>query len=168
MSQVFHKACYTSRIPKCRTLSTNTDHNKQNTDEDTYDRKIEELKLEVSEKIDKEIDRAKTSRQSILEKFNKIDSKIDSMLEIQDKVTALRKDLHTAEYTLSELTAKIAKIELASSSSDGFSLHSKNMSFRSKEPIIEELEYHNIQTRKYLRHKQLRYYINTKITNKAG
>ncbi|XP_047534910.1 uncharacterized protein LOC125069455 [Vanessa atalanta] len=130
MSELFHKSCYTSRSTgyKYRTLSTNTGEKKRrDTKEDsTFDRKFKELKGEISSRIMKEVDEVQRARQSIQDKFEKIDAKINSMLNIQTTITVLKNDLRQAENILVDTIEKVEKIEGIIGESETSSLQSRS------------------------------------------
>ncbi|KAJ0178196.1 hypothetical protein K1T71_006019 [Dendrolimus kikuchii] len=143
MSEIFHKSCYTSRSSgyKYRTLSTNTgDKRKRDCKEDTtFDKKFKELKKEIVSRVDKQVNETRAARELIQEKFNKIDSKINSMLDLKQSVMSLREDLTTAENNLANLINRVYKLELTANCIEGMSL--KSSSFRSSTtPILEEKE----------------------------
>lgn len=143
MSEIFHKNCYTSRTSgyKYRTLSTNTgDKRKRDTkDDNTFDRKLRELKKEIISRIDNQVNQAHGARERIQEKFTKVDSKIDSMLDLKNTVLALRGDLTTAENRLVDLFRRVYNLELVANDIEVGSLQSR--SFKSStSPILEEKE----------------------------
>lgn len=86
MSEIFHKSCYTSRSSgyKYRTLSTNTGVRKRRASEEdnTFDKKFRELHREIMSRVDAQVSLTQRARDSIEDKFNKIDMKISSMLEL--------------------------------------------------------------------------------------
>ncbi|XP_028167820.1 uncharacterized protein LOC114358137 [Ostrinia furnacalis] len=144
MSQIFHKSCYTSRSSgyKYRTLSTNTGERKRrdSKEDSTFDRKFKELQKDISSRIENQIEHAQGARDHIREKFEKIDAKIDSMLELQNTVTSLRKNLHVVENSIAEMAQKIEKIDTLTMGSDACTLQSRKSSFRSQAPIFERDE----------------------------
>ncbi|CAH2091015.1 unnamed protein product [Euphydryas editha] len=130
MSEFFHKSCYTSRTTgyKYRTLSTNTGEKKRrdsNTDS-PLTKKFKELKGEITSRIIKEVDESQRARKSIRDKFEKIDTKINSMLDVQNTITILRKDLLASENILVDTMEKIEKIENIVGVSQSSSLQSRN------------------------------------------
>lgn len=130
MSEFFHKSCYTSRSTgyKYRTLSTNTGEKKRRDSSiDTpLTKKFKELKGEITSRIMKEVDESQRARKSIREKFEKIDKKINSMLDVQNTITILRKDLRVSENILVDTMEKIEKIENIVGESECSSLISRN------------------------------------------
>ncbi|CAF4756459.1 unnamed protein product [Pieris macdunnoughi] len=94
MSDIFHKSCYTTRTTgyKYRTLSTNTGEkaSKENKETNVFDRKFKELKNAITSRINKEVDDTQTARIKIDEKFDKVNSKINTMLDLKDTITMLR------------------------------------------------------------------------------
>ncbi|CAG9793953.1 unnamed protein product [Diatraea saccharalis] len=144
MSQIFHKSCYTARSSgyKYRTLSTNTGEKKRrdSREDSTFDRKFKELQNEIACRIDKQVKHTQKARGMILEKFEKIDSKINLMMELKDTVTILRKNINTAEDALSDIVQKIERLD-ANTGSDAYTLHSRKSSFRSQAPILEKDEF---------------------------
>ncbi|KAL0871813.1 hypothetical protein ABMA27_004295 [Loxostege sticticalis] len=144
MSQIFHKSCYTSRSSgyKYRTLSTNTGEKKRrdSKEDSTFDKKFNELQRAISSRIDDQIDKSQSARDNIREKFEKINAKIDSMLELQDTVTSLRKNLQVVENTIAEMAQRIEKIDAVTLGSEACTLQSRKSSFRSQAPIFESDE----------------------------
>lgn len=130
MSEFFHKSCYTSRSTgyKYRTLSTNTGEKKRRDSSiDTpLTKKFKELKSEITSRIMKEVDESQRARKSIREKFERIDKKINSMLDVQNTITILRKDLRVSENILVDTMEKIEKIENIVGESECSSLISRN------------------------------------------
>lgn len=144
MSEIFHKSCYTSRSTgyKYRTLSTNTGERKRrDTHEDnTFDKQFKELEKEITSRIDAQVNLTQKARESIENKFNTIDTKINSILELQNTVTSLRQNLQVAESSLAEMLFKVDRIEAVVAGNEAYSLKSKKSSFRSSQPILEEKE----------------------------
>lgn len=144
MCERFNKNCYTSRSSgyKYRTLSTNTGERKRrdSKEDSTFDRKFKELKREITSRISNQVDEMQRTRESIKDKFDKIHSKIDSMIELQNTVLVLRDDLHVAESTLTGLIEKVDKLEAVTAGGEAYSLRSRKSSFRSTAPILEEKE----------------------------
>ncbi|KAG6444778.1 hypothetical protein O3G_MSEX003561 [Manduca sexta] len=142
MSQVFHKSCYTARSTgyKYRTLSTNTGDKKRrdSIEDNSFDKKLKELKHEITSRIDKELDQAQKARSFINEKLEKIEAKINSMVELQNSVATMRQDLHVAESTLTELVDRIGKLDIATYDSELYCLQSQRELFLSQSPILEE------------------------------
>lgn len=142
MSEIFHKSCYTVRSTgyKYRTLSTNTgDKKRRDSVEDcTFDTKLKELKWAMNTKIQNEVDKMADARDSIRDKFLKIDTKIDSLINLQKTVLGLRDDLNQAESTLVEMLEKINKLEVSVDRSEPCSLRSRKSSYRSQQPTIFE------------------------------
>ncbi|KAG6444779.1 hypothetical protein O3G_MSEX003561 [Manduca sexta] len=119
MSQVFHKSCYTARSTgyKYRTLSTNTGDKKRrdSIEDNSFDKKLKELKHEITSRIDKELDQAQ-----------------------KNSVATMRQDLHVAESTLTELVDRIGKLDIATYDSELYCLQSQRELFLSQSPILEE------------------------------
>lgn len=143
MSEIFHKSCYTSRSSgyKYRTLSTNTGVRKRRASEEdnTFDKKFRELHREIMSRVDAQVSLTQRARDSIEDKFNKIDMKISSMLELQKTVASLRNSLQAAESSLTDVMYKVDKMETMAADSE-YSINSKKSSFRSTIPIAEEKE----------------------------
>lgn len=133
MSDIFHKSCYTSRSTgyKYRTLSTNTGDkaSKENKETNVLDRKFKELKNAIIMRINKEVDDTQSARFRIEEKFNKVDAKINSMLELQNTVTMLRKDLQLAEDVLCSMVERLENLEKILVISETSSFQSRSYSF---------------------------------------
>lgn len=146
MSEIFHKSCYTSRSSgyKYRTLSTNTGERKRrdSKEDSTFDRKFKELQREISTRIEKQLNQAQKARDTIKEKYEKIDAKINSMLELQTTVTSLRKNLTVIENTMADVALKVEKIDEFTANSDTCTLRSRKSSFRAQSPIFESDEIH--------------------------
>lgn len=87
MSQVFHKSCYTTRSSgyKYRTLSTNTGERKRRDSKEdcSVDKVFRDIRRAISTRIDTELEKTGQSREMIFDKFDKIDSKINTMLDLQ-------------------------------------------------------------------------------------
>ncbi|KAI8426135.1 hypothetical protein MSG28_005087 [Choristoneura fumiferana] len=136
MSQVFHKSCYTTRSSgyKYRTLSTNTGERKRRDSKEdcSVDKVFRDIRRAISTKIDTELEKTGHSRELIFEKFEKIDSKINTMLDLQDNILAMRQTLTLAENSLIDMIQKVQKIEAYTSEPE--SLKSKKSSFRSPPP----------------------------------
>ncbi|CAH2217201.1 jg2783 [Pararge aegeria aegeria] len=141
MSQIFHKSCYTTRSTgyKYRTLSTNTGEKKRrNFKEDTtFDKKFTELQREITSRIVKEVDDTQRARQTIQDKFEIVESKINTMLDVQNTIQSLRQNLRTAENTLVDIIQKVEKIEGFIGVSDSCSFKSRKSSFFRSRPILE-------------------------------
>lgn len=133
MSEIFHKSCYTSRSTgyKYRTLSTNTGEKQlyNNKEDVTCERKFQELKKEINSRITKEVDESQKARKCILEKFETIDKVINGMLEVQNMISNLRKDLCNAENILVNTLEKVEKIENVIGNSESCSIQSRKSSF---------------------------------------
>lgn len=150
MSQIFHKSCYTSRSSgyKYRTLSTNTGERKRrdSKEDSTFDRKFKELQRDISVRIEKQLSQTQRARDTIKEKFEKIDAKINSMIELQTTVASLRQNLQVVENSIVDMAQKVEKIEALTSNSEACTLQSQKSSFRSEEPIFESDEVRSIAT----------------------
>ncbi|XP_050351652.1 uncharacterized protein LOC126774259 [Nymphalis io] len=144
MSELFHKSCYTSRSTgyKYRTLSTNTGEKKrrESKEDSTFDRKFKELKGEIGSRIMKEVDEVQRARQSIQDKFEKIDAKINSMLNIQTTITLLRNDLRQAENILVDTIEKVEKMEGIIGESEASSLQSRSSYCKPQQSIVTKKE----------------------------
>lgn len=144
MSEIFHKSCYTTRSSgyKYRTLSTNTGERKRrdSREDNAFEKKFRELRKAILSRVNKEVSDTQKARETILQKFEKLDAKIDSMVVLQNTVTGMRKDLLSAGYILMEMINKVEKIETINSRTELFSLQSQRASFRSQAPIMEERE----------------------------
>ncbi|CAH4007014.1 unnamed protein product [Pieris brassicae] len=133
MSDIFHKSCYTTRTTgyKYRTLSTNTGEkpSKENKETNVFDRKFKELKNAITSRINKEVHDTQTARINIDEKFDKVNSKINTMLDLKDTITMLRKDLQTAEDVLCNMVERVEKLEsmLVVSEASSFQSHNSFM-----------------------------------------
>ncbi|PZC76049.1 hypothetical protein B5X24_HaOG205188 [Helicoverpa armigera] len=129
MSDIFHSSCYTSRTSgyKYRTLSTNTgDRRSRDSREDSaYERKFRELRKAILTRVNKEVNQTHKARHTILDKFTKLDAKIDSMLELQNTVALLRQDLIAAGNSIMDILSKVDRIE-------GYNSRSEMMSFQSQ------------------------------------
>lgn len=128
---------------KYRTLSTNTGEKKRrdSVEDNTFDRKIKELRNVMHSKIQNEVDQMGDARDAIHEKFKKIDSKIDSMIELQSTVLGLRDNLRHAEAALVLMLEKVNKIEISVGQTELCSFHSRKSSYRSQQPtVLEENE----------------------------
>ncbi|XP_059053859.1 uncharacterized protein LOC131848118 [Achroia grisella] len=136
MSDVFHKSCYTSRSTryKYRSLSTNTGGHKRrdSKEESTFDIKIKELKREITSKILSEVDMMQKARECMNIKFENVDEKINSMVDLQNTVKCLRKDLQNAETTLAGIVMKIERLNMLVADNEARSLRSR------RSPIAEE------------------------------
>ncbi|XP_013190467.2 uncharacterized protein LOC106134871 [Amyelois transitella] len=143
MSDVFHKICYTSRSSgyKYRTLSTNTGKRRRRDtkDESTFDRKFRELKNEIVTRIDDELDLTQEARDHIDAKFEKVQGKIESMLELQEVMVGLKNDLRVAENNLANLILRVDKLDAATGGEE-YSLHSRRSFFQPKTPMMEIIE----------------------------
>ncbi|CAG4949954.1 unnamed protein product [Colias eurytheme] len=133
MSDIFHKSCYTSRSVgyKYRTLSTNTGEKKckEGKEGNVFDMKFNELKNAITSRINQEVSETRSARNSIQEKFEKIDAKINTMLDLQNTVAVLRKDLQVAEDVLANMVEKVEKLECIIGESEACSLQSRKNSF---------------------------------------
>lgn len=140
MSEIFHKSCYTSRSTgyKYRTLSTNTGEKKRrdSKEDSTFDRKFKELKREITSRITKEVDESQRARKSIQEKLDKVDKKINGMLDVQNTIAILRKDLRVTENILVDTMEKVEKIENFIGNSENCSLRSQKSSFCKPRPVM--------------------------------
>lgn len=152
MSEIFHKNCYTTRSAgyKYRTLSTNTtskfgDLLKVKEDGkhvSIWDKKISELRKAILAKVCKEASNAEEIRDNMNKKFEKIDAKVDSMLELQNTVLSLRKDLIAAGAAMVELFDKVDKMEAISAAN---SFQSRN-TFQTLKSVLEERDEVSIAT----------------------
>ncbi|KAI5637108.1 hypothetical protein NE865_10158 [Phthorimaea operculella] len=126
-SMVFHKSVYTARSTgyKYRTLATNTGEKKRRDElEDIiFDTRFQDLKEMITSKIDQQLEVTRRSRQQLLDKMMKVDAKIDQMLEFQETVKSLRKDLTAAENTLADLLDRVEKLDIFSESSNSTLLY---------------------------------------------
>uniref|UniRef100_A0A2A4JHZ2 Uncharacterized protein n=1 Tax=Heliothis virescens TaxID=7102 RepID=A0A2A4JHZ2_HELVI len=142
MSEIFHSSCYTSRTSgyKYRTLSTNTGDRKtrDSRDDSAYERKFRELRKAILSRVDKEVNRTHKARQTIMDKFTKLDAKIDSMLELQNTVSVFRQDLLAVGNTIVDILDKVERLESFNSRSESFQSQITNLRFRA--PIAEEKE----------------------------
>lgn len=115
MSDFSHRRCYISRSAgyKYRTFSTNTGVDmKRREDENTIiDSKFYELKRDICSRIENELRNAEKARQTIVEKYNKIDNKIDSLIEVQNVMTSLRSNIRVAQSSLDLLLERINNLE---------------------------------------------------------
>lgn len=134
MSDIFHKSCYTSRSSgyKYRTLATNTGERKRrdSTEDTAFERKFKELNRRVMTRIDKQLNRSQTTRDMIQNRLEKLNTKIDSMLELQNNVASLRKDLVVVENTLTDLTERVSRLDQATTPSDRSSIGFGGLTFR--------------------------------------
>lgn len=141
MSEIFHKSCYTSRSSgyKYRTLSTNTGEKKKrdSREDNAFEKKFRELRRAIVGRVNREVHETHRARESLLQKFAKIDAKINSMLELQDTVQTMRKDLQTAGNNLQQM---VNKVDALNTHTEMYSLQSQRPSFRSQAPIMEETE----------------------------
>ena len=142
----FHKSCYTARSSgyKYRTLSTNTgSKKKRDSVEDTsFERKIRELNVAIVSRVTKEVNSTNEARESILEKFSRLDAKINAMLEIQQTVAELNNNLENVSLALVSMTEKVNKIEMQISR-DTFAQQSQMTTFKLQDVITEEKEDHD-------------------------
>ncbi|XP_022830317.1 uncharacterized protein LOC111359106 [Spodoptera litura] len=142
MSGIFHKSCYTARSSgyKYRTLSTNTGERakRHEREENGLDKKFKELRRAITMRVNKEVDETHKARESILNKFEKLDTKITSMIELQNTVALLRKDLRSVGYALRQMGSKVDNIENLNSRTEMYSLQSQRLSLRSQAPAIKE------------------------------
>lgn len=131
MSDIFHKSCYTSRSAgyKYRTLSTNTGEKQLCKQDVRCERKFKELKKEINSRIDKEVDESQKARKVILEKFEVIDKIINGILDVQNTISNLRKDLRNSENILVDTLEKVEKIESTIGNSESCSMQSRKSSF---------------------------------------
>ncbi|CAH0694048.1 unnamed protein product [Spodoptera exigua] len=148
MSGIFHKSCYTRRSSgyKYRTLATNTgDRVKPREVEDNgFEKKFRELRRAITTRVNKEVNRTHKARDSIMNKFEKLDNKINSMIELQNTVALLRNDLRSMGYALQQMTNKVDIIETLTARGEMYSLQSQRQSLRSQAPTIkEEVEDHD-------------------------
>ncbi|KOB74307.1 O-acyltransferase [Operophtera brumata] len=145
MSEFFHKSCYTSRSSgyKYRTLSTNTgEHSRFRSCHEgkTMDMKFKELELEINSRVEKHVKHAQKAREITHDKLNKIDAKINSVLDFFNTVTILRQSLLTAASSLASMGEKVSKIEAVLNETETSGISSKKSSFRFPGPIFEEKE----------------------------
>ncbi|KAJ8716020.1 hypothetical protein PYW08_013305 [Mythimna loreyi] len=141
---IFPKRCYTARSSgyKYRTLSTNTGERKRrNSKEDNaFERKFKELSKAILTRVNKEVEETHKARESILDKFESLDAKINSMVELQKTVTELHSILQKASFTLVDLMEKVDKLEILSSRAEMLSTQSHMTTLKSRKPIVEENE----------------------------
>ncbi|CAH0584392.1 unnamed protein product [Chrysodeixis includens] len=141
MSEIFEKSCYTARSSgyKYRTLSTNTGEQtrRDSRDDNAFEKKFRELRRAIVGRVNREVNDTHKARVSILQKFDKVDAKINAMLELQNTVQTLRKDLESAA---DDLINMVNKIDVLDVHTEMYSLQSQRPSFRSQAPIEEETE----------------------------
>ncbi|CAB3220089.1 unnamed protein product [Arctia plantaginis] len=152
MSEVFHKNFYTTRSAgyKYRTLSTNTQSKfgdllkikEDGKHVSIWDKKISELRKAILAKVCKEASIAEEVRDNMSKKFEKIDAKVDSMLELQNTVLSLRKDLSAVGTTLVELVDKVNKMDAISAAN---SFQSRK-TYRTLRSVLEEQDEVSIAT----------------------
>lgn len=139
----FHKSCYTSRSAgyKYRTLSTNTGERKRrhSKEESTFDRKFKDLKNEISSRILNEVIKSQDARRSIQERFDKVDAKINSMVDVQNSIIEMRKNLQLVENQLMEITEKVDLMEKQVGISENCSLQSRKSSYSKTRPIFNTI-----------------------------
>ncbi|KAG7295964.1 hypothetical protein JYU34_021054 [Plutella xylostella] len=75
------------------------------------DEKIAEIHTAISDRLDNQLKFAHKSRVLMKEKFEKVESKINSILLFQDTVQSLRSDLQKTEKSLEILTKKVDKLD---------------------------------------------------------
>lgn len=115
----FHRTCYTRRTQgyKYRTLATNTNitykHSfpKDENDLPVLDRKFAELHRAVNSKIDLHLDRTKRARLALMEKFDVIDKKIDSILDLKNQLGDMQKVLTASENTMIRVAEKLNELD---------------------------------------------------------
>lgn len=139
----FHKSCFMARSSgyKYRTLSTNTGNRKKrnSVEDNSFERKFRELNGAILSRVMKEVNNTNKARESMLEKFSKLEEKINAMVEVQKTVTELNGNLENVRIALLDMTDKVYNIEMRNSR-DAFTQQSHMTTFRSKEPIVEEKE----------------------------
>ncbi|KAF9786595.1 hypothetical protein SFRURICE_016318 [Spodoptera frugiperda] len=137
MSEIFHKR-YSGY--KYRTLSTNTGERAKRLEreETPVERKFRELRRAITTRVNKEVDDTHKAREAILNKFEKLDNKITSMIELQNTVALLRKDLRSVGYAVQQVGKKVGNIEALNYRAEMYSLHSQRLSLRSQAPAIKE------------------------------
>ncbi|KAJ2943704.1 hypothetical protein O0L34_g16815 [Tuta absoluta] len=119
---IFHKSVYSARSTgyKYRTLATNTGDKKRRDEleDDIFEKRVQDLKESINSRIDQQFEVMRNSRQQLLEKMMKVDEKIDQMLQVQETVKTLRKELTAAEGTLADLQDRVDKLDIFSESSE--------------------------------------------------
>lgn len=115
----FHRTCYTRRSQgyKYRTLATNTNITYKHSfprDEDdmpVLDRKFAELHRAVNSKIDIQLDRTRRARLALMDKFDDIDKKIDSMLDLKQQLSDMQKELTVSQNTMIRVAEKLNEFD---------------------------------------------------------
>lgn len=74
-------------------------------------RKMEELREEVAEKIDKELNDSKNTRNYISMKYEELCDKIKLLTELDATVTCFRNDVRAIENQLTDLSTRITELE---------------------------------------------------------
>ncbi|KPJ07258.1 hypothetical protein RR48_07674 [Papilio machaon] len=74
-------------------------------------KKFSDLSRAINTKIANEVEKTNLARESIKNKIEMVDSKINSILGLQRTVIALRKDLNAAENSIANILEKVEMLE---------------------------------------------------------
>lgn len=74
-------------------------------------KKFSDLSRAISSKIANEVEKTNIARESIKNKIEIVDAKINSILDLQSTVIALRKDLNAAESSIANILEKVEMLE---------------------------------------------------------